>query len=84
MKIPAAKWYKAIETRRSRRRFEQKPLEAKALSQMAAVCEDFRPFPAARSVLITETPDLVFKGAVGHYGKVKGAPAFIAFIMPLL
>ncbi|MFC1865421.1 nitroreductase family protein [Chloroflexota bacterium] len=80
MKIPAARWYKAIETRRSRRRFEQKPLEAKALSQMAAACENFRPFPAARSVLITETPDLVFRGAVGPYGKVKDAPAFIAFI----
>lgn len=80
MNIPASRWYKVIETRRSRRGFDQKPLEPKSLSQMAAACENFRPFPNARSVLITESPDSVFKGAIGPYGKVKGAPAFIAFI----
>jgi len=31
-------------------------------------------------VLVTQSPDKVFKGAIGHYGKIKGAPAFIAFI----
>jgi len=31
-------------------------------------------------VLVTESPDKVFKGAIGPYGKIKGAPAFIAFI----
>jgi len=80
MNIPAVKWYKVIETRRSRRRFYQKPLESESLSQIAIVCEKFRPFPNARSVLITESPDSVFKGAIGPYGKIKGAPAFVAFI----
>ena len=38
------------------------------------------PFPNARSCLVTESIKDVFKGIVGSYGKVKGAPAFIAFI----
>jgi len=80
MNIPAARWYKVIETRRSRRRFDQRPLEPKSLSKMVAVCENFRPFPDARSVLIQEPPESVFRGAIGPYGKIKGAPYFIAFI----
>ncbi|MFC1846835.1 nitroreductase family protein [Chloroflexota bacterium] len=80
MNIPASRWYRVIETRRSRRRFDQKPLEPKALSQMAAICEKFQPFPGARSVLIKEPPESVFRGAIGPYGKIKGAPAFVAFI----
>ncbi len=80
MNIPAEKWYRTIEKRTSRRRFDSKPLEAGTLSHIASVCADFRPFPNARSVIVTESTDRVFKGAIGPYGKIKGAPAFIAFI----
>ena len=80
MNIPAERWYHVIEKRRSRRRFDLKPLEAEVLSQIASICADFRPFRNARSVVVTESPDRVFKGAIGPYGKIKGAPAFIAFI----
>ena len=80
MNIPAERWYRTIEKRRSRRRFELKPLEEEVLSQIASVCADFRPFSNARSVVVAESPDKVFKGAIGTYGKIKGAPAFIAFI----
>jgi hypothetical protein len=31
-------------------------------------------------VLVKQAPDKVFKGAIGPYGKIKGAPSFIAFI----
>jgi hypothetical protein len=31
-------------------------------------------------VFVTDKPEAVFKGAIGPYGKIKGAPAFIAFI----
>ena len=31
-------------------------------------------------MLVTEAPNHIFKGAVGPYGKVRGAPALIAFI----
>ncbi len=80
MNIPDERWYLVIEKRRSRRRFDPKPIEASLLSQIVTTCTQFRPFPNARAVLITEPPDTVFKGAIGPYGKIKGAPAFIAFI----
>ena len=44
------------------------------------VCNRFAPFPGARSCLVTESAKSVFKGIIGSYGKVKDAPAFIAFI----
>src|SRR4030042_2367237 len=80
MNILAERWYHVIEKRRSRRRFDLKPLEAEVLSHITSVCADFRPFRNARAVVVTEPPDGVFKGAIGPYGKIKGAPAFIAFI----
>ena len=80
MGIPASKWYRAIKQRRSRRQFEPKPLESKTLAHINSICSDFRPFPGARSVFVTDKPETVFKGAIGPYGKVKNAPAFVAFI----
>ena len=80
MDIPASRWYHVIEKRRSRRKFDQKSIEPKTLSKIAYVCSEFRPFPNARSILVTESPETIFKGAIGPYGKIKGAPAFIAFI----
>jgi hypothetical protein len=44
------------------------------------VCNQFAPFPHARSCLVTESAESVFKGIIGSFGKVKGAPAFIAFV----
>lgn len=80
MDIPFERWYAAIPKRRSRRSFETKPVEQTLLSHINKVCEEFRPFSEARAVLVTHSPDKVFKGAIGHYGKIKGAPAFVAFI----
>ncbi|MFC1972629.1 nitroreductase family protein, partial [Chloroflexota bacterium] len=80
MNIPFSRWYKVIESRRSRRKFESKPLKPKILNQIRAICRTFQPFPDARAVLVTKSPDKVFKGAIGSYGKIKGASAFVAFI----
>ena len=66
--------------RRSRRRFNSAGLEPEVEAQLRSICEDFRPFTGARAELIPGPPDRVFRGAVGPYGKVKGAPAAIAFI----
>ena len=30
--------------------------------------------------MVTESPESIFKGAIGPYGKIRGAPAFIAFV----
>ncbi len=80
MEIPASRWYSVIEKRRSRRSFETRPLESEHLRHMSSVCDGFKPFPCSHSVLVTESPDTVFKGAIGPYGKIRGAPAFIAFV----
>lgn len=80
MDIPFTKWYMAIEKRRSRRQFVPRPLEPELQERMRTVCEEFRPFPETRAVLVNQSPDKVFKGLLGHYGKIKGATAFIAYI----
>ncbi len=80
MEIPFSRWYNAIMCRRSRRQYDPKPAESNILAQLSIFCAEFRPFQEARAVLVTESPDKVFRGAFGHYGKIKGAPAFIAFI----
>jgi len=80
MNIPASRWYQVIEKRRSHRRFETTPLEANILDQINSICNDFRPFPHARAELVISSPDDVFKGIIGSYGKIKGANSFIAFI----
>lgn len=77
----ASKWYSAIEKRRSRRQFEiARPVSPDLLSQLKSVCTGFRPFPNARAELVTESSGKIFKGVIGAFGKVKDAPAFIAFI----
>ena len=80
MEIPFSKWHAAIPRRRSRRTYDSIDLEQDLLSHMQNICRDFRPFPQARAELTTQSPDEIFKGIIGHYGKIKGAPALIAFI----
>jgi len=80
MELPVSRWFDAIFLRRSRRIFDPRPVEPGLLEALQSVCIRFRPFPSARAVVADQSPEPVFKGAVGPYGKVKGAPAFIAFI----
>lgn len=81
MDIPFSRWYPAIEMRRSRRHFDTgRIVEPDKLSALDTVCRQFMPFPGARSCLVTDSVKDVFKGIVGSYGKIKNAPAFIAFI----
>ena len=81
MDIPFSRWHPAIEKRRSRRHFDPSlPLAPETLAALEKVCNEFAPFPSARSRLVTESAESVFKGIIGSYGKVKGTPAFIAFI----
>ncbi len=80
MEIPFSRWHAAIPLRRSRRRYDSAALEPDQLDQLRTICGEFRPFPQARAELVTESPDRIFRGAVGPYGKIKGATALIAFI----
>ena len=81
MDVPFSRWHQAIEKRRSRRHFDlNRSIESKKKVALDTVCKQFRPFPQARSCLVTESVKDVFKGIVSSYGKIKNAPAFIAFI----
>lgn len=80
MDIPFSRWYPAIARRRSRRLFDPKSIPAELLDKLNAFCNQFQPFTGVRAVIVTDSPDTVFKGAIGHYGKIKGAPAVIVFI----
>ena len=81
MDISFSRWHLAITERRSRRHFDQnRPIEPGTLVALDTLCNQFRPFPHARSRLVTESGKGIFKGIVGSYGKIKGAPTFIALI----
>ena len=78
--LPFERWYQAIGHRRSRRRFDGRPLPEEAEKRLVATCSEFRPFPDARAVFVGKSADLVLKGIVGAYGKVRGAHAFLALV----
>jgi len=80
MEIPFVRWYEAIWKRRSRRYFTSKPIPPEILEGLDFICTNFKPFNSVRSVLLTESYDAIFKGAVGNYGKIKGAPSIVAFV----
>jgi len=80
MEIPFSRWYEAIWIRRSRRLFDSKSIDPNTCKRLHKVCKEFNPFSGVRAVFVNRPPDKVFKGIIFHYGKIKGAPAFIAFI----
>lgn len=81
MEIPFSRWYPAIEKRRSRRHFNpSRPIEPLKLAALETLCKSFTPFPYARCYLVAEPVKGIFKGIIGGYGEVKGAPAFVAFV----
>jgi nitroreductase len=80
MEIPFRRWHAAIFQRRSRRQYDSTPLEPAQMNDLETICREFRPFPEARAELINASPDEILRGAIGSYGKIKGAPTLIAFI----
>ncbi|MFC1934898.1 nitroreductase family protein [Chloroflexota bacterium] len=80
MEIPALRWLSAISTRRSRRQYNGMAIAQDMHKHLSKFCAEFKPFPHARSVLVNESPKRLFKGIIGPYGKIKGAPAFVALI----
>jgi nitroreductase len=80
MELPVASWYEAISRRHSRRTYAPLVPEPEKLSRLDRVCREFRPFPEVRSELVRSSPEAVFKGLLGNYGRVKGALMYIAFV----
>lgn len=79
MQLPVGRWYKAIRKRHSTRSYNGQAVESEKLESVKEACEKLS-MSGARAVLALENIDKVFKGAIGPYGKVKGAPAYVAFI----
>lgn len=73
-------WFDAVAARHSRRSYEVAPVAAETLDRLDAVCTSFRPYQAARVDLVRNPAVDVFKGAVGTYGKVTGAPHLLVMI----
>jgi len=80
MQIPVESWYQAIFVRRSRRSFIDRLPEDEKLERLEKICREFRPFVGARAEFLRNSPEKVFKGIVGGYGKITGAPYYVAFI----
>lgn len=81
MDIPVKRWYEGIKVRRSRRNYNPKIIPADLLDELKSfVRRANKRFNDARIVVINQNPDEVFKGAIGSYGKIKGAQAYAAFV----
>jgi len=80
MQIPVESWYQAIFARRSRRSFIDRLPEEEKLERLEKVCREFRPFAGVRAEFLRNSPEKVFKGIIGGYGKITGAPYYVAFI----
>jgi len=79
MEILSQRWHEALLKRRSRRLYEARLISAEVFEKLTFACNEFRLFDTARAVL-TKCSEKVFKGIIGAYGKIRGAPFFIAFI----
>ncbi|MGD0783568.1 MAG: nitroreductase family protein, partial [Candidatus Aminicenantales bacterium] len=80
MDLPVESWYEAIFTRKSRRSFDDRPVDPAVMDALAGLFEAYRPFPGARVAVVSRRPEAVLRGLVGNYGRITGAPAYAAFI----
>lgn len=80
MELPVERWFAAIGARTSRRSYEPTPPDEPALARLQLVCREFRPFSEARVELVREPVGSVSRGILGNYGRVTGAPCYLAFI----
>jgi nitroreductase len=78
--LPVDRWAAAIAARKSRRSFAPEPVSEEALGRLERWCGELQPFPEARVALVREPVDAVAAGIIGGYGRVSGAPCYLAFI----
>lgn len=76
----AARWFAAVPRRHSRRAFAPASASAGQLAALSQLAESLRPWPDARIAFVAEPAVDVFRGVIGAYGKVTGAPHLLAII----
>jgi nitroreductase len=75
------KLYQAIKNRHSRRKYTGDRLAQEVVASLSSLASELnQSLNGARVVFVNENPDHVLKGIVGSYGKITGAPAYVAFI----
>jgi len=81
MEIPIDSWYDAIFLRHSHRKYSGGFANDDLISRIERVCDEFRPFPGAKAVLVKDSGKDVFKGAISEFFyKVTETPYYIVFI----
>ncbi|WP_161568139.1 nitroreductase family protein [Anaerobacillus alkaliphilus] len=76
------KWFKAIQIRRSRRTYVTKQIESDSKEVLTdMIVELNQRYTGVKVVFVEKAPDAVFVGAVGPYGKITGAPAYLALVI---
>jgi len=79
---PVGDWLEAAARRLSRRSYDGRPVAEDALAALESVCERFRSAAEVRTVLAREAPPDMFRGILGSYGRISGAPSALAFVGP--
>ncbi|MFN7250090.1 MAG: nitroreductase family protein [Anaerobacillus sp.] len=82
MSLRFENWFKAIKLRRSRRTYVSKQIELEVSSSLQNVISELNErYEEVRLVYIEKSPEEVFVGAVGPYGKITGAVAYFALVL---
>ncbi|MEW6486924.1 MAG: nitroreductase family protein [Thermodesulfobacteriota bacterium] len=80
--LPVGRWERAIAARVSRRRYLPRAPDPSLLQRLEDHCARFRPLGAARALPVSPCPPNLFRGIVGSYGSIRGAPCCLAFVGP--
>ncbi len=85
MDMPVDAWRQAALARHSRRTLDQRPIEPSVLDKLEAVCSadgwgSLEWGHATRVAIVRELRTNIFKGIVGAYGRIEGAPSCLLFI----
>lgn len=76
------RWYAAIDQRRSRRTYINKPIEEENILSLNRLMNDLNcKYPGVRVAYLQQPFEAVFQNSVGPYGKITGASSCIALIM---
>jgi hypothetical protein len=79
-KTRVEEYVQAARERKSRRSFDGRHIEDSVLEDMREALDGLCTGQGARVHLIDIAPDNLFKGIIGSYGRISGAPSALAFI----
>lgn len=77
---PYDRWLEAARARHSRRSFDGTPLAPEVVAALQEAVARWRPSGSARITVLPEAPEDIFRGIVGGYGRIAGAPSALVMI----